>query len=101
MREPKVGDVLCVTEWYIDLKNYFRKPRWCVVTSCSDGICVCVKWIIGGAPRVDSTMWRTDIVVPRTTSQRDCDKFEIVPESEWPDEVFVAFAKLALMGEDA
>ena len=31
---------------------------------------------------------------------RVCDEWELVPENEWPDEVYAAIAKRALLGED-
>jgi hypothetical protein len=91
MKQGQEGDILRVTQWSAgdDEKNWLDDVSWCVVTYVETAGYLIVDWLIGG-PVLDE-LWRSEVIASG-------DKFQVVPEKDWPDEVCVALAKRALIG---
>jgi hypothetical protein len=87
------GAVLKVTRWFGDRHYTVDPPAWAVVDEADtpdNG--VFVTWLLN-RPQLDPDDTTCDVVDTR-------DHYAVVPARRWPEEVCVAMAKRALIGDD-
>lgn len=98
MAEPKTGDVIKFSEfaWSLHDGNVLNEPFYGVVESYAGEDTGGIIHVLTPRPCLRKFIRDSGL---KWTFHRNYDKWRKIPSSRWPEEVCVAMAKHALLGE--